>query len=115
MGISTLSVRMLAEPIRTLASGSISGAYMGIGTPLVYPSRLLFIQNLTDAQLMFSVDGVNDHFTLPAASNFVFDITTNQQHESGIYFSVGTRFYVKEVGAPSTGSVYVSTFYGSNL
>lgn len=115
MGISTLSVRMLAEPIRSLTAGSISGAYMGIGTPLVFPSRLLFIQNLTDAQLMFSVDGVHDHFTLPATSNFVFDITTNQQQESGIYFSVGTRFYVKQVGLPSTGSVYVSTFYGSNL
>ena len=114
MGISTLSVRMLAEPIRTLTFGSISGAYMGIGSSLNFPSRLLFIQNLTDAQLMFSFDGVNDHFTLPALSNFVFDITTNQQHESGIYFSVGTRLYVKEVGIPSTGEVYVSTFYGSN-
>lgn len=115
MGISTLSVRMLAEPLRSLAFGSISGAYMGIGTPLVFPSRLLFIQNLTDAQLLFSFDGVNDHFTLPASSNFVFDITTNQQHEAGIYFSVGTRIYVKEVGLPSMGNVYVSTFYGSNL
>jgi hypothetical protein len=115
MGISTLSVRMLAEPLRSLGFASISGTYMGIGTPLVYPSRLLFIQNLTDAQMLFSFDGVNDHFTLPASSNFVFDITTNQQHESGIYFSVGTRLYVKEVGSPSMGSVYVSTFYGSNL
>lgn len=115
MGISTLSVRMLAETIRSLGFASISNAYMGIGTPLVYPSRLLFIQNLTDAQLMFSVDGVNDHFTLPGSSNFVFDITTNQQQESGIYFSVGTRFYVKEVGIPSSGTVYISSFYGSNL
>lgn len=114
MGISTLAIRMLAEPIRTLGFGSISGAYMGIGSSLDFPSRLLFIENLTDAQLMFSFDGVNDHFTLPAFSNFVFDITTNQQHESGIYFSVGTRLYVKEVGIPSEGNVYVSTFYGSN-
>jgi len=115
MGISTLSIRMLAEPIRILAFGTISPAYMGIGTALVYPSRLLLIQNLTDAQLMFSFDGVHDHFTLPAGSNFVFDITTNQAQEAGIYFSTGTRVYVKEVGVPSTGNVYLSTFYGSNL
>jgi hypothetical protein len=115
MGISTLSVRMVAEPIRILAAGVIDATYMGIGTPLVYPSRLLFIQNLTDAQLMFSFDGVHDHFTLPAGSNFVFDIATNQAQEMGIYFSVGTRIYVKEVGVPSMGDVYVSTFYGSNL
>src|ERR1700679_3046545 len=103
MGISTLSVRMLAEPLRSLAFGSISGAYMGIGTPLEFPARLFFIQNLTDAQLLFSFDGITDHFTLPASSNFVFDITTNQPQTLGIYFSVGTRLYVKELGIPSTG------------
>lgn len=115
MAISTLAVRMLGEPIRSIDQATIGPAYMGIGTPLVYPSRLLFIQNLTDAQLMFSLDGVNDNFTLPAASNFVFDITTNQQQTMGIYFATGTRIYVKEVGVPSSGSVYVSSFYGSTL
>lgn len=115
MGISTLSVRMLAEPIRTINFSSLSGAYMGIGTALEFPARLVFIENLTNAQLMFSLDGVNDHFTLPAFSNFVFDITTNQQQESGMYISAGTRFYVKEVGTPNQGNVYVSSFYGSNL
>lgn len=114
MGISTLSVRMLAEPLRSLAFGSISNAYMGIGTPFEFPSRLVFIQNLTDATLVFSLDGVHDHFVLPASSNFVFDITTNQPQTLGIYIAVGTRFYVKEIGIPNSGTVYVSTFYGSN-
>ena len=114
MGISTLSVRMLAEPIRTLAQGSISGTYMGIGTPLQFPSRLLFIQNLTDALLSFSFNGIDDHFILPENSNFVFDITTNTPQTLGVYISAGTRIYVKEIGLPSTGSVYVSSFYGSN-
>ena len=115
MGISTLSVRMLCEPLRSLIYTSLSGTYMGIGTPLVYPSRLLFIQNLTNALVAFSFDGITDHFVLPADSNFVFDITTNQEQESGIYFSAGTRIYVKEIGSPSTGTVYISSFYGSNL
>ena len=115
MAISTLSVRMLAEPIRTLAQASIGAAYMGIGTPLEFPSRLLLIQNLTDALLSFSLDGIEDHFVLPANSNFVFDVTTNTPQTLGIYFSVGTRIYVKEIGLPSTGSVYLSTFYGSTF
>lgn len=115
MGISTLSVRMLAEPIRSLAAGSIIGTYMGIGTALEFPARLIFIQNLTNATLMFSIDGVNDHFVLPENSNFVFDITTNQPQSLGIYIGAGTRFYVKEIGLPSTGTVYVSSFYGSTF
>lgn len=110
---STLSVRMLAEVIRSLGFASIDGTYMGVGTGFLYPSRLLVIQNLTDAQLMFSFDGVNDHLTLPASSNIVLDVTTNQSLTQGNYWSIGTRVYVKEVGMPSTGSVYVTTFYGS--
>ncbi len=114
MGISTLSIRMLAEPLRTLAQASIGAAYMGIGTPLDFPSRLVFIQDLTDATLVFSLDGVNDHFVLPSMSNFVFDVTTNTPQTLGCYIGAGTRFYVKELGLPSTGSVYLSSFYGSN-
>lgn len=114
MGISTLSIRMLAEPLRTLGFASISGTYMGIGTPLAFPSRLFFVQNLTDALLSFSLDGVDDHFVLPPNSNFVFDVTTNTPQTLGCYISVGTRLYVKEIGVPASGSVYVSSFYGSN-
>ena len=113
MSQSTLSVRMLAEVIRSLAFGAISGAYMGIGGGFLFPSRLLVIQNLTDAQLMFSFDGVNDHLTLPASSNIVLDVTTNQSLTQGNYWSVGTRVYVKEIGMPSSGSVYITSFYGS--
>jgi hypothetical protein len=115
MGISTNSVRMLAESQRSLLFSSISNTYMGIGTPLEFPSRLSWVLNLTDALLQFSIDGVHDHFPLPPNSNFVFDIVTNQAQGSGIYLSVGQRVYVKEIGVPSMGSVYFCTFYGSNL
>lgn len=113
MAISTLSVRMLLEPLRSLAFGSIGAAYMGIGTPLDNPSRLLIIQNLTDATLIFSINGVDDHLILPSQSNIVLDVTTNQSQTQGTYFSVGTRVYVKRFGIPTSGSVYVSTLYGS--
>ena len=44
-----LAVRMLYEPQRSLAFGSISGAYMGVGTAVTNPIRQFLIQNLTDA------------------------------------------------------------------
>lgn len=112
MALSTLAVRLLAEPVRSLAEASISGTYAGVGTSISYPCRIMFVQNLTDATLMFSLDGVNDHFPLPANGFLVLDISTNQSHAQGFFLSQGQRLYVKTVGTPSTGSVYFSSFYG---
>lgn len=110
----TLAIRLLAEPVRSLIYSSISGAYMGIGTALDDPSRILFVQNLTDETLMFSLDGVNDHFPLPANGFLLLDITANRTLPQGCFISQGQRIYVKEIGTPTTGNVYVSTFYGAN-
>ena len=110
----SLAIRMLAEPIRSLAAASIGAAYMGIGTALEYPSRIIYISNLTDATLMFSIDGVKDHVALPDGGFLLLDVATNQTHTQGFFMSVGQRLYVKEIGTPTTGSVYFSTFYGAN-
>lgn len=115
MAQSTLAVRMLAEPVRTLAFGSVSGTYTGVGTVLANPCRIMFVQNLTDATLMFSLDGVNDHFPLPANGFLVLDIASNQSLGQGFFMSTGQRLYVKTVGTPSTGSVYFTSFYGATL
>lgn len=115
MSISTLSTRMQFENQRVLGFASIGPAYMGIGTGFEHPPRLLWVLNLTDAMLQFSTDGINDKFPLPAGSNVIFDVTTNSPQTLGCYFSVGDRIYVKEIGIPSSGSVYVVTLYGSTL
>lgn len=113
---STLAIRALAEPIRSLAFGSISGSYAGIGLGLSYPSRILYVTNLTNATLMFSLDGVNDHFVLPADAFILLDWNSNKStNASGFFLSEGQRIYVKLLGSPSSGSVYVSSFYGATL
>ena len=116
MAISSQSIRVLAEPVRSVAFGSVSGTYMGIGSPLDHPSRIIFVQNLTDELLMFSFDGVNDHFPLPSNGFLLVDISSNKTSTSGFFLSEGQRLYVRDVGvAPGSGSVYFSTFYGSNI
>lgn len=110
--MSAQSIRLLFEPVQSLASGSMSGSYMGIGLPLANPARMIFVQNLTDATLMFSLDGISDHFPLPAEGFLLLDITANKARDQGFYIAEGTRFYVKEIGTPSTGSVYLSVMYG---
>jgi hypothetical protein len=114
MAINT-AVRLAAEPVRSLAFGSISGTYAGIGTSFVFPCRILFIQNLTDATLMFSFDGVNDHFPLPASGFLLVDVESNKTTTGGaLNLPIGTRVYVRTIGTPTLGSVYVSTFYGAS-
>lgn len=111
MSISS-AIRILVEPVRSLAAGSIGASYMGIGTGLSHASRILFVQNLTDATLMFSLDGVDDNFPLVAQGFLLIDVTANRTTASGAYFSENTRIYVKTISSPTTGSVYVTTFYG---
>lgn len=108
------SIRLVPETARSLAFGSIGAAYMGVGTAFTKPVRILMIQNLCDTSLMFSFDGINDHVPLPREGFILLDVTSNKAREDGLYFAEGTRIYVKEITTPTTGSVYVTTFYGAN-
>lgn len=106
------AIRLTFEPVRSLDFSSISGSYMGIGSALANPARVLLVQNGTDASLMFSADGINDHFQLPAGGFLLLDITANKTVSQGFYIAEGTSFYVREIGTPSMGTVYVTVIYG---
>ena len=110
-----LGIKLLPETLRSLAYTSIGASYMGIGTALTQPARIIQIQNLTDASLLFSFDGISDHLLLPFNGFILLDVTTNKIEERGFFIAEGTRIYVKESGTPSTGSVYVSSFYGKQV
>ena len=113
MANPNLAVRLYPEVLRTLAFGSISGTYAGIGTPLLNPSRILYVVNVTDVLLTISFDGINDHFVIPSQSYILIDVTSNTTITgASLAISQGQRIYAK--GAPSLGSVYLSTFFGSN-
>ena len=106
----SLAIRLYPEPLRSLAFGGISGTYAGIGTSFTSPSRIFWVQNLTDVTLTFSLDGLVDHFQLPTNGFVLLDVTTNQVQSSGCFISQGTRVYVK--GAPTLGQANVSTWFG---
>lgn len=110
---STLNgIRLQFEPQRSLAAASVGAGYTAVGTALLNPARQFKIDNFTDVLLQFSIDGVHDHFTLNSGQSFIEDITTNASNESkGFYLGKGTILYVKEIGTPTTGSVYFSVMY----
>lgn len=112
----SLALRLYPETVRTLAFGSISGTYAGIGTSFSHPIRILFVQNLTDQTLMFSFDGVNDHFPLPEMGFLLLDVTANKSVSQGFFIQEGQRLYVKDIGVnPTAGAVYVSVFFGQGV
>lgn len=108
----SLAVRLRVEPVRDIAFGAIAVGYMGVGTAIDNPARMIFIQNLTDAALMFSFNGVDDHFPLPANGYVILDIASNQSNVQGLFLSEGDRLYVKQLAVPTAGSVYFTSFYG---
>ena len=110
----SLAIRLMPEPVRTLGFAAIGAAYMGVGTAMTRPIRMLLIQNLTDELVMFSFDGIDDHLPMPANGYLILDISANKTSSTGFFLAEGQRLYVKHEGAaPTTGSVYFTTFYGA--
>lgn len=101
-----------AEAQRSLAFGATGANYVAIGTPMAHPINIFIVQNLTDATMQFSFDGTIDHFVLPANGMWVSDNVTNRQETNTAFFlGKGTSFYVKRIGTPTTGSLYVTVLY----
>lgn len=109
------AIRLVPEPARSLAFGSIGAAYAAVGTAFQNPIRIVRIQNLTDAALWFSFDGIYDHEVISPNAFLLLDVTANASREQGCFFAEGTRMYVKELDTPTTGSVYVTVYHGETL
>lgn len=106
------AIRMLFETVRTIPAATIAVGYMGVGTSLDHPARQFLIQNLTDQTVMFSFDGVNDHFPLPSNGFFLNDISSNKSVTEAFFLAQGDRLYVKQLAVPTTGFIYFSVIYG---
>jgi len=101
------------ETLRSLAFGSISGSYTAVGTPLLYPSRIVIMTNKCNTDMLFSVDGSNDNFIIPAGTAQLIDLNANRDgNKYSFVFAAGTQFYVKQVSAPASGSVNIASIYG---
>jgi hypothetical protein len=113
--MSIVGQRIRFEPIRSLAFGSISGAYAKVGTPFVNAVRCIIVDNFTNANMTISFDGINDHMVVFSSSSKIIDYASNRVGPvDQLEQSAGTQVYVKQTtGAPSSGSIYVSVVYAS--
>lgn len=103
------------EPLRSLAFGGISGTYAAVGTPAENQIRLLCITNNTEGDMVFSRDPlISEGEIFVAAGSFkLFDIQANLNvnKEDRFVFDRYTQFYVKQLEAPVSGSVYIEVLY----
>lgn len=104
--------QLRSEVQRTLAFGSIGASYAAVGAKTDHPTQILLVQNLTDAAVQFSFDGVNDHFPLAAGVSLVLDACSDRTDDVlGLFISAGTTMHVKEIDTPTTGAVYITPIY----
>lgn len=111
----SLAIRLVPDPLRSAAFGAIGAAYSAVGTAFMHSVSVILFQNATNADVVVSLDGVNDHFFIPMGGFILFDLTTNKSLPQGAFISQGTIVFVKQsAGAPGSGAFYVSTLYGIN-
>lgn len=108
-----LAINLYPEPLRSVSFSSLSGTYIGIGAAFAHPIRILHITNLTDVTVLLSLDGITDHLVTPSNSFILLDLTANKTLDQGSYIAQGSRIYVKEIGIPTTGDVYVAAWFGT--
>lgn len=104
--------RFNAEAVKEKAFGDIGASYTQVGAAYAYPISKIYVANLTDVTLYFSFDGATNHFVLPTSGFIMLDVTMDPNTPD--YLPTGGALFVKRLGTPSSGSVYVSTFYGTN-
>lgn len=111
---ATISTCLAHEDARIMLFGAIGAGYLPIGDKAEFPARMLLIQNNTDVELWFSLDGTRNGLVLNANSSMWVDIASNQTHGRGMFFPAGGKVYVKQKGVPGAGEVIVNYFYGED-
>lgn len=89
------------------AASSITSSYTLAGSFFKSVSIMLIVSTL-DQPVQVSFDGTNDHIAVPAGSTVPVFIPIDFK-SNGCFFS-NVNVFVKEIGNPSTGSLYVSAF-----
>lgn len=117
MSNSANAVRVAYEDLRSIAFGSISAVYAGVGAPFANPVRILKVTNLTDANLLVSFNGIDDKDVVAANGFYLYDYASDRSETAGtLEQPVGERLYVKsETDDPTEGSIYVTIIYASQV
>lgn len=101
------------DSVRTLAFGGISGSYAAVGAVTAVLSRGICFTNGTEGDMYFTNDVTKDKIFVPAGNFKLWDISANMnaQFDDRFVFPAQTQWYVKQITAPVSGSVYIEILY----
>lgn len=99
----------IINALRTLAYTSISGTYAAVGTAITLPVSIFRIVNTSDADMIFSIDGITDQLVVPTSTFVLYDIAANRGLAEAFSLSGNLQFYVKQGAAPTKGAVYIES------
>lgn len=109
------SKKVYFDSLRSLAYTGISGTYAAVGSALTVNARIICFTNKTQGDVIFSTDSSNSsgQILVPAGSFKLYDLTANliPGKDDNFVLAIGTQFYVKQVAAPVSGSVYIELVY----
>jgi hypothetical protein len=108
-----MSARAFFEPIKTLGFAGISPAYAAVGAVTTHKIASFCITNATEGDLYFTTNSARDEMFVAKGTYKLYDVQSNinSQFDDKKVFPVGTQFYVKQITAPVSGSVYIECLY----
>ncbi len=101
-----------ALPLSQISIGeaSVGSSYSAIGTFSSWLEIMIIISTL-NAAVQLSFDGVNDHIAVPAGNSE--PVIFNIDFKSNLLTMPLTTVFIKKIGSPSSGSLYISGFSSS--
>lgn len=90
---------------RSIAAASIGASYSLVGSIFNSPVIMIIITGDLDQAVQLSLDGTNDWLPFFPGDRLVLDEKSN-----GLVLAAWRGLYVKEIGNPATGNLYVSGF-----
>lgn len=110
-----MATRARLDSMRSLAFGSISGTYAAVGSALTVAPRYIIFANGTAGDVIFSDDSGNaaGKIFVKAGASERLPITASENpiKDDPFKMTMGATWYVKQVTAPTSGSVYISILY----
>lgn len=104
-GLTPYAQKAVPVAQKSIAAASISTSYSVVGSIFSNPIVMLVIVSTLDQAVQLSWDGITDHVPMLAGGTMVLDFRSDFICFPGVY-----GVYVKEIGNPTTGSLYVSAF-----
>jgi hypothetical protein len=105
------TTRLLYENIRSLDTAT-AGTIKALGTPLANPASLIKMVNLSNKNLLISIDGTNNVDICAANGFWLYDVTSDSPTNNNIFVDKGRQYYVTTSdGAAGTGLVYLVVQY----